>query len=481
MCAGFVSRSGAWALLLLLCVLLRAVHGQRVKVREEVLGYVGQQVVLPCVFSPGADFYQVSQVTWVKNTNGKKVSIAVYHPEHGASYPSEGVSGRFVFQKPTLQDATLTIKSLKMSDEGAYTCEFATYPNGNEEAETKVIVLAEPQNSAQAVPVIANETESTVATCISANGRPPSEITWQSSLSGNVTTTQSNNTDGTITVTSQFKTVPTSQADGKMVTCVIKHKASKEPVSIPVVLSVQYPPEVTIEGYDNNWYISRSQADLKCTAKGNPSPTSFEWTSSNGSLPDTVEVINNLLVVKPVDHRVNITFICKVSNAVGTNFRQLSVLIRGSPDTSGAGTTGGIIGGIIATIVVIAVMVTVVLICKQQRKNQNARNDLEDPPAYKPPPPKQKLQPTEGTKSVDNETEEVLLKPSSKVETSSGGPLKYQELAMTDNAMDLQHVPIPSTEDDYLEQINPIYNELSYPTAGSYQDQGFVMSKAMYV
>ncbi|XP_030068695.1 nectin-2 isoform X3 [Microcaecilia unicolor] len=411
--------------LLVLVAVCMAVHGQRVKVRDEVTGYLGQEVILQCIFNPGADSsIKVSQVTWVKSVNGKKVSIAVYHPTHGPSYPQEGTTGRFSFQAPTLKDASLVIRPLKMGDEGTYTCEFATYPNGNEEAETKLVLLAVPKNSAQAVPVTTNYTETTVATCISADGRPPSQITWQSSLTGNVSTSQINNTDGTVTVVSQYNIVPSSQADGQSVTCVINHKTSKEPFRIPVTLSVQYPPEVTIEGYDDNWYISRSQADLKCIAKGNPPPTNFHWSSTDGPLPSTVEVINNLLVVKMVDSLVNTSFICQVTNAVGTSSSQLKVLVRGSPNNSGAGATGGIIGGIIATVVVIAVVVTVVLICKQQRKNQTARDNLDGPPAYKPPPPKLKLQSTEDDKPLDTGTEvllkPVLLEPSSMVENSNG-------------------------------------------------------------
>nr|XP_033818772.1 nectin-2-like isoform X3 [Geotrypetes seraphini] len=473
--------------LLLLFACCRAVHGQRVKVRDEATGYIGQEVVLQCIFNPGTNSsINISQVTWVKSVTGKKISIAVFHPVYGESYPWEGKKGRFSFQAPSLKDASLVIRPLKMGDEGTYICEFATYPNGNEEAETKLVLLAEPRNSAQAILVTANDTETTVATCISADGRPPPQITWQSNLSGNFSTSQINNTDGTVTVTSQYNIVPSSQANGQSVICVITHKTSKEPYRIPITLSIQYPPEVTIEGYDDNWYISRTQADLKCIAKGNPPPTNFHWSSTNGPLPRTVEVINNLLVVKIVDNLVNTTFICQVTNAVGTSSSQLNILVRGSPDNSGATATGGIVGGIIASIVVITAVITVVLICKQQQKNQTSCDDLEGPPAYRPPPPELKLQSTEEDKTLDTGTE-VLLKPdlfepSSVVENSNGEHLKYREVLITEDCMDFRCMPNPNMDDDYLEQINPIYNELSYPASVSCQeDKGFVMSRAMYV
>ncbi|XP_030068694.1 nectin-2 isoform X2 [Microcaecilia unicolor] len=360
--------------LLVLVAVCMAVHGQRVKVRDEVTGYLGQEVILQCIFNPGADSsIKVSQVTWVKSVNGKKVSIAVYHPTHGPSYPQEGTTGRFSFQAPTLKDASLVIRPLKMGDEGTYTCEFATYPNGNEEAETKLVLLAVPKNSAQAVPVTTNYTETTVATCISADGRPPSQITWQSSLTGNVSTSQINNTDGTVTVVSQYNIVPSSQADGQSVTCVINHKTSKEPFRIPVTLSVQYPPEVTIEGYDDNWYISRSQADLKCIAKGNPPPTNFHWSSTDGPLPSTVEVINNLLVVKMVDSLVNTSFICQVTNAVGTSSSQLKVLVRERALMQQQSNAGVIAGGVIGGILLLLLLVALVFIILKRRES-NAKS-----------------------------------------------------------------------------------------------------------
>lgn len=36
-------------------------------------------------------------------------------------------------------------------------------------------------------------------------------------------------------------------------------------------------PQVTIVGYDNNWYVGRTNVLLTCEAKGNPTPTIVEW------------------------------------------------------------------------------------------------------------------------------------------------------------------------------------------------------------
>ncbi|XP_078507397.1 nectin-2 isoform X2 [Lissotriton helveticus] len=475
------------ALLLLPLLLLLCGHAQRVKVRDEVTGFVGQDVTLPCTLPIDDPSIKITQVTWVREAGGKKTNVAVYNPSFGTNLPIKHIA----FLQPSLTEPTLVITGLQMADEGAYTCEFATYPNGNEEGTTKLILLAEPTNNAEAVPGAVGDQQITVANCTSANGKPPSDITWQSVVPGNVSTTVTNNTDGTLTVNSQYRIFPTSTANGKTVTCVISSRTAKVPQSIPVVLSIQYPPEVNIMGYDDNWYINRQQVELKCSASGNPPPIKYEWKTTDGKpLPKTVDVIGNLLVVRTVDYLVNTTLICEASNARGTRSAQLQVFVRETPNTAGAGATGGIIGGIIAAIVGVAVIATVVMICKQQRKNQTLKDDedLEGPPAYKPPPPSVKLQAQDTvSKNKESETEEyVALKPVSfespgwaEAYPETTQPL-YQEVTV-DEGLGHTEDP-PSTEDDYLEQINPIYNDLSYPASDRYQDdKGFVMSRAMYV
>lgn len=53
-------------------------------------------------------------------------------------------------------------------------------------------------------------------------------------------------------------------------------------------------------------------------------------------------------------------------------------LLAESPNTSGAGATGGIIGGIIAAIIATAVVATGILICRQQRKEQRLQGAEEE-------------------------------------------------------------------------------------------------------
>ncbi|KAM4650810.1 nectin-2 isoform 2-T2 [Discoglossus pictus] len=450
----------------LLCGLCAVLQAQQVIVKDKVTGFLGQEVILPCTLSSNDATIRVTQVMWVKDG----INVAVFSPQHGTHVQD---NTRIQFQNITPNSAPLRISPLLASDEGSYVCEMTTFPGGNQKAATGLSVHAIPQNSAEAVPVVAGEQEMTVATCTSANGRPPSRISWQTTLQSNVSTTISNHSDGTSTTVSQFRLTPTFTVDGEKITCIISHENAETP--IPLILSVQYSPVVTIEGYDNNWHLNRNGAYLTCNARGNPPPTSYTWKTADGSpLPSNVHAKDNVLYVDQVDERVNKTFLCEVTNALGSRATHQDVLVREKPNTSGAGATGGIIGGIIAAIVGLAVICTVIMICRQQRKNQTAKDEeeFEGPPAYKPPPPSLKIQ-------VDKIRGEELLPLKAPVQP----PETKEELEMTPPKYRKSSAsPPPSeTEDDYLEQTNPIYNELSFPESGSHKEEHSFVSTPVYV
>ncbi|XP_067411417.1 nectin-2 isoform X2 [Emydura macquarii macquarii] len=358
-----------------LCCLLSAAQAQRVKVRAEVTGYVGDEAKLQCLFAATSPDIKVSQVTWIKETGGKKQNVAVYLPGHEPNFPSEN-SGRIRFVNVSLQDATLVIQSLRMSDEGTYVCEFATYPNGNEDGVTRLSILARPTNTAQPCRAVAGNTTSPVAVCTSANGKPPALISWSSPLPGTFNASEVTNADGTVTVTSHFNMVPTAGADRQQVTCLVSQRTLAQPEALPVTLAVQYPPQVTIEGYDDNWYLSRGEAVLTCVATGNPKPTQFSWSTPSGSLPPTVQVQDERLVVHSVDMAVNTTFICGVTNAVGTVRAEQHVLVREHParsQSSAGAVAGGIVGGILA----LALLGAVVFFLVRRRRAPPAKGTYE--------------------------------------------------------------------------------------------------------
>ncbi|XP_072464047.1 nectin-2 isoform X1 [Notamacropus eugenii] len=502
--------------LLLLLFLETGAQNVQVQVPAEVRGLLGSEVKLPCHLQSGEGKIRVSQVMWLRwDRYGGSQSVAVFHPTHGASFPnSEPDNQRMSFvignsreTEAELRDVTLLLKGLRAEDEANYTCEFATFPWGSSKGATWLRVLAEPQNHAESQEVTLGPDPVPMARCVSSGGRPPSRISWFSPLLGDGTETRTAGPlPGTYTVTSRFTLVPTSQADGAKVTCKVEHETLSEPVLLPLTLSVKYPPEVSISGYDDNWFVGRVEATLSCDSQSNPEPTTYEWSTTMGLLPPTAVAQGPRLIIRSVDESANTTFICSVANAVGTGRAEQTIRVRESPNTAGAGATGGIIGGIIAAIIALAVAATAILICRQQRKEEELRgrpeeevDELEGPPAYKPPPPKMKLEEPEMPSQLFTlgSSEHIPLK-TPYFESSISAPEqdmpRYHELPTLEeraaalplhleelgDAAGGERLPLEEDE-DYLDKVNPIYDALAYPTAEAYRGRGFVMSRAMYV
>ncbi|XP_036690450.1 nectin-2 isoform X3 [Balaenoptera musculus] len=390
-------------LLLLLLLLLRETGAQDVRVRAaaEVRGHLGDTVELPCHLLPPAPEIRVSQVTWLRlDAPEGNQNVAIFHPLYGPSFPSpkpgkERLSfvnagqstGAGQGTELEVRDATLALRGLTVEDEGNYTCEFATFPRGTSRGVTWLRVIAQPQNHAETQEVTLSLDPVPVARCVSTGGRPPARVSWLSSLDGEARESQvSGPLPGTVTVTSRFTLVPLGQADGVKVTCKVEHESFEEPVLLPVTLSVRYPPEVSISGYDDNWYVGRSEASLNCDVRSKPEPTGYDWSTTSGVFPASAVAQGPKLIVHSVDRLFNTTFICTVTNAVGTGHAEQVVLVRETPNTAGAGATGGIIGGIIAAIIATAVAATGILICRQQRKEQRLQGaeEEEDPPSSSP-------------------------------------------------------------------------------------------------
>ncbi|CAL8359564.1 unnamed protein product [Arctogadus glacialis] len=359
--------------------------GQRVKVETEVLSYPGQTVNLRCSFNDPSGI-QLTQVTWIyEPVEGERVNIAVYHPNFGAHFPETPQKGRvtFVTNPPSLPNPSIQISDVKMSDEGKYICEFATYPSGNELGTTSLIMLAKPKNTAQSVTAVAGTKPAVVARCQSANGRPEALISWVTTANGNASTVPKTGADNMVTVVSEYLLVPTAADNGKDISCVVTHRTLTKPESFPMKLAVEYPPKVTIIGYDNNWYVGRTNVELTCQANGNPHPTTVKWRILTGEMPDTVVIKEAKLTVLKVDEAVNTTFICEVKNRLGTGKEQVTALVRGTRLPEKGATTGIIIGAIIGVIIILAAIGSGIAMYRRRSKMMS-----DGPPTFQPPPPK---------------------------------------------------------------------------------------------
>lgn len=362
-------------LCLVVCLLAHGASGQKVKVEPEVLSYPGDTVSLRCAFTD-ATGVQLTMITWIyEPKEGERTNIAVFHPNFEPNYPESPMKGRvsFVPSPPNLDSPSIQIKNVRMTDEGKYICEYATYPSGNEQGITYLVMLAKPRNTATAVTVEAGTKKVVVARCESLNGRPAAKISWVTTANGNATSVSRAGEDNTVSITSEYKLVPTPADNGKDISCVVEHRTQTKPDSFPMKLVVQYPPQVTIVGYDNNWYVGRTNVALTCQATANPVPTMVLWKAMSGEMPDTVQVTDNQLKVLKVDEAVNTTFICEVRNRIGLGKDQVTVFVR-EPivDPSNVGVVAGAVIGSLLALLLVAALVAV-LVTRSRRQQQGYR------------------------------------------------------------------------------------------------------------
>uniref|UniRef100_A0A452QUP9 Ig-like domain-containing protein n=1 Tax=Ursus americanus TaxID=9643 RepID=A0A452QUP9_URSAM len=289
----------------------------------QVRGRLGDTVELSCKLQPLEHEVRVTQVTWTRrNAAGDDLNVAVFHPTQGPSFPEPGRL-EFVAARPgeELRDGSLALRELSAEDEANYTCRFAMFPEGSRSARTWLRVPLRPL-SPEPVPV---------ACCVSSEGRPPAKISWphldekanESQVPGHL--------PGTFTVTSLLTLIPSSQADGKTVTCRVEHESLEEPVLLPVTLDVpcECPPNVC---KDKGRYptVSNPTPTFTCEGSHLPLPPPSVSARTNGSLPPSAVAQNSQLLIQTVDKSINTTFICRVTNALGTGQAELTIQVRGT-------------------------------------------------------------------------------------------------------------------------------------------------------
>ncbi|XP_037533564.1 nectin cell adhesion molecule 1b isoform X2 [Nematolebias whitei] len=407
-------RAGIWTLLLALHT--QVGDGQMVQMDPSKSGFVGSQVELRCIFINSNPPVKISQVTWQKLLNGTKQNVAIANPALGVSVLSpfkERVSFKQAavrHRTPSLEDTTIVFSNLQLSDEAAYICEYTTFPAGNRENMVNLTVYARPMTrmtlTTPTIVARGQRRKMTVATCVSANGKPPSVIKWDTRLKGEASYQETRNQNGTTTVRSNFMVIPSRETHKQKLTCIVTYQNDKIPDS--VVLNVQYEPDVKIEGFDGNWFLKRQNVQLTCKADANPPVTIYQWKLLNGSLPSNVEIKNNTLHFKgPVTNDLAGTYVCDATNGIGTRTGIVDVNITEKPMAQGPpGGVIGILGGVVAIGLIIGVAVTVFMVHRRQQKTRTETdNDLTDlPPAHKPapPPPKKKNSDMKGHMTSDD-------------------------------------------------------------------------------
>ncbi|XP_028930993.1 nectin-1 isoform X1 [Ornithorhynchus anatinus] len=364
-----------WLALSLAAALLPGLPAQLVQVNDTVSGFVGSDVVLHCNFANPLPNVKITQVTWQKATNGTKQNVAIYNPAMGVSVLSP-YKERVVFLRPSFTDGTIRLSRLELRDEGVYICEFATFPTGNRESQLNLTILAKPTNhmegTRKALVAKASTTDKIlVATCTSANGKPPSTVSWDTRLRGEAEFQEVRHSNGTVTVVSRYRLVPSREAHQQPLTCVVNYQLDRFTDSL--TLNVQYEPEVTIEGFDGNWYLKRMDVKLICKSDANPQATKYQWRLLNGSLPENAEVQNSTLFFKgPVTYSLAGTYVCEATNIIGTRSGQVEVNVTEFPYTPSptehgkravpgfpTAIVGGAVGGVLLVLAVAGVLFAV--------------------------------------------------------------------------------------------------------------------------
>ncbi|XP_016850198.1 nectin-1 isoform X3 [Anolis carolinensis] len=467
---------------------------QMVLVNDTVSGFIGTSVILHCSMTNPSPNVKITQVTWQKATNGSKQNVAIYNPNMGVSV-LQPYKERVTFRDPSTKDGTIQLSRLELEDEGVYICEFATFPTGNRENQLNLTVLAKPTNRMERTtrPLIARSgmTEKiVVATCTSSNGKPPSTVTWDTKLKGEAEFQEIRNNNGTITVTSRYRLLPSREAHRQQLMCVVNYQLDRFTDSM--TLNVLYEPEVRIDGFDGNWYLNRKDVKLTCISDANPPATQYQWKLMNGSLPDNVEVQNSTLFFKgPVTYSLAGTYVCEASNTIGTRSGLVEVNVTEKPlPQAGAGGILGILGMVIAAVLIVGVATIVFVVYRRQQKSRTeADHDMMDlPPSHKPapPPPKRKQDMKSHLTAEDIQVVHLdnMKEPEEEIQKLPPQP-PYYDMAATEpspqsDKMNFRncHSEIPdagdyltcrySREDQYLTKIPYVYSPLSYLPEGAH-------------
>ncbi|KAM4589777.1 nectin-3-like protein [Fundulus diaphanus] len=314
--------------------------GKQVVVPDKVNAVLGKNITLGCRIDVGANL-SLTQISWERRLTSGPITLAVFNPEYGTSY-SEHYGKRISFVSPSIRDATITLEGVGFADVGSYTCKVVTFPLGNTQASTYVSVSVEPKVYVSAGPaaLLDGGVEVLVATCIAERGRPAAEVFWETELDGRSERQSQEEPNGTTTVRVNYMWKPQSYAQGKMLTCVVRHLTLQTEFRTHYKLNVQFAPNISIHGIDKIWYAGQTNVRLTCTAKANPPARDYKWIRLDGSMPEGVQISNNSLsFTRPLERNDSAVYRCEVTNDIGRRTHNVNFRVQDPPPTTAAPST----------------------------------------------------------------------------------------------------------------------------------------------
>ncbi|XP_032390045.1 nectin-3-like protein isoform X2 [Etheostoma spectabile] len=385
----YLGQQGRVALFHLLCS-ITGVWGSQVVVPQRVNAVLGKNVTLECRVEVGTNL-TLTQSSWERRLPSGSVTVAVYNPRYGISIPPEFIH-RLHFRSPSSHDATIVLGNVGFADVGIYTCKVATFPLGNTQASTTVSVLVEPKVyvSAGSTALIDGGNDTVVATCIAERARPPAEVSWESNLFGQSEVQLFDEANGTTSTQVSYLWQPTRHVQGHTLTCVVRHPALQSDFRIPYQLNVQFAPDISVVGYDGDWYVGRENVQMTCKANANPPANHFRWIRLDSEMPEGVEIMNStLLFLRPLQRNDSGVYRCEVANDINLRSRDVRILIQDQSQVkrSNSVVVAGAVMGAVLALFLIAVFLIVILTARKAPPPAFADKVIDLPPTHKPPPP----------------------------------------------------------------------------------------------
>lgn len=150
-------------------------------------------------------------------------------------------------------------------------------------------------------------------------------------------------------------------------------------------LQVFYAPLVSISLYEYTGQQGYRETNLSCEAQGNPEPEGYNWSTTTGPLPTSAVPQGIWLLLQPSEESINVTFICHVSNILGSTQAALNVLLPGPSQEQSP--------SLLALILVVLIMGLVTVVLKalnyfwcfrkfRQDQNSTLENETENDVSY---------------------------------------------------------------------------------------------------
>ncbi|MCJ8731678.1 hypothetical protein PDJAM_G00202290 [Pangasius djambal] len=335
-----------------------------------------EDALLPCKFMP-SEGEVIIQVIWMHiKPDGTEEQIITAHREEG-QLESPAYAGRVRFEdSDPMKNSALIILKTELSDDGRYTCAIITFPSGSVKTQVSLTVWTKPISTLDPIILVEGQSFRLAATC-RAVAKPQPGLSWDTDLPGQ---SQNRTLDNGVT-SIQYSLHPLRSMNGRKLDCLVWHPSLKSPRRLSNDLVVHYPPDATISGYDENWYVGLEGAQLQCDVGGNPKPHNFTWTRKDGGLPDGVTVEKEILQFdRPLRLTDKGVYECVATNIVGSGKVDVKIEVTEEPKnpTSFDSLLLIIIGGISGMLVLILVIVVITVNQHHKRKNRQLAIELDE-------------------------------------------------------------------------------------------------------